>query len=62
MGDHPVVKMTTAMSDDVEIGELAGKLRSSHKPDFCLHRFLLNPRDHDFVAEGVLAELKGEES
>ncbi len=53
------MKMTTAMSDGVEIGELAGKLRSSHKPGFCLHRFLLNPRDHDFVVEGVLA---GEES
>lgn len=61
MGARLVVKMTIAMNDGVEIGELAGKLRSSHKPDLCLHRFLLTPRDHDFVAEG-LAELKGEES
>ena len=56
------MKMTTAMSDGVEIGELAGKLRSSHRPDLCLHRFLLTPRDHGFVSEGGLAELKGEES
>ena len=56
------MKMTTAMNDDVEIGGLAGKLRSSHKPDLCLHRFLLSPGDHCFVAEGGLAELKGEES
>ncbi len=56
------MKMTTAMSDGVEIEELAGKLRSSHKPDRCLHRFLLAPGDHYFVAEGGPAELKGEES
>ena len=61
MGARLVVKMTIAMNDGVEIGELAGKRRSSHKPDLCLHRFLPTPRDHDFVAEG-LAELEGEES
>lgn len=55
------MKMTRAMSDGVEIGELGDKLRSNHKPDLCLHRFLLTPRDHDSVAEEVLAELKGEE-
>ena len=56
------MKMTTATSDGVEIGELVGKLRSSHKAGLCLHRFLPNPRDQYFVAEEVLAELEGEES
>ena len=53
------MKMTTAMSDGVAIGELVGKLRSSHKPDLCLHRFSPTLRDHCFVVEEVLAELKG---
>ena len=62
MGVRHVVKTIIAMSDGVKIGEHAGKLRSSHKPDLCLHRFSISPCDHDFVAEGVLVELKGEGS
>ena len=63
MGDRHVVKTITAMSDGVKIGEHASKLRSSHKPDLrLLHRSLVFPCDRDFVAEGVLAELKGEGS
>ena len=56
------MKTITAMSDGVKIGEHAGKLRSSHKLDLCLRRSLRFPCDHDFVAEGVLAGLKGEGS
>ena len=57
MADRHVVKTITAMSDDVKIGEHVDKLRSSHKPDLCLHRSLTFPCDHDFVAEAVLMEL-----